>query len=184
MALLISAADYYYDAIRARDTITDREQRASREELVTLRKQARDLLEQESAWQDRVVSARQIQSFQNDVIAVARECRCRVRKASTGRESHYIWTPGADLYDRFGRATNEQGRELPVTSQSLTITVVGSYQDVQAFLKKVEGFDKLLGIQTIRWSALGDGGVQLDADVLLFNLDNDNSRTRPRRSRA
>ena len=75
---------------------------------------------------------------------------------------------GTELFDR--RVEEPVRTPFELVSQSLNLQVSGTFEDTQALLRKVQTLNKTFVTRTLSMQVVPEFGIQLDWDLLLFDL--------------
>lgn len=150
-------------------------------EIETLQQTKTELAQQEIKIQDLVAEQRRhfvtveaADEFRDQIIALVRESKCRLRSIHPGDQDIRRWMEGdsvLSLSDMF----NAQGEEIARTpyelvSQSLNLQVFGTFEDTQLLLQKVQQLNKAFVTRALSMQVVPEEGIQLDWDLQYFDL--------------
>ncbi|MCA9174119.1 MAG: hypothetical protein KDB14_06485 [Planctomycetales bacterium] len=128
-------------------------------------------------WRRRAIRPGAAETCENDIIAIARKLDCQVRRASLGASGQRPWRRGANPYEELewqDDVSDEEDEGIVLSTTSLSMTVVGSFEQLQRFLAEVESMDRLIGFDTVELLP-GDTShvelMQIELKLLLFDLD-------------
>ena len=187
IVLLVPSADNYCDTRASRLALENElDSQHNDNELQKLQLNLAQMEETHQLWQRRSVAPTHALEFQNQLIALARGLKCRVRHASLGLPHRKPWTADDDPFEDAEWAANRPdtaGRAAShvLATQSMKLTLEGSYPSCQRFISELQALDRLFGIKHIEFHPLAPDHnlIQIDIELFMFTLEAPKARTQP-----
>ena len=142
-------------------------------ELDDVRRAAEQRQAKLDAWRSRAVSVENVHAFRQQVVALARDSGCQIRRMNVGAAQSKPWMDGDDP---LGQTKRKRRTKKPPThaiqTQSMSMTVSGDLQGVRKMLTQLDAAERMIHTKsfTLNPSREDQGGVVLDLELLLFGL--------------
>ena len=175
LAVVLPAADKNTD-LRKRQTEWRAKVAKIRHEVAGLdvvRQTAQRKRAERDGWRSRAVSAENVHQFRQQVVALARDSGCQIRRVHVGTSQTRPFKEGDDP---LGQAKNSRPTRKPpafaLETQTLTMSVSGNLESVRKMLVQLDAADRMVHTKsfTLAPSREDRRNVVLDLELLLFGL--------------
>ena len=179
IVLLVPTADNYRDTRASRIALEDANvSQRTGGDLRRLRLQLTKMQAAHQQWENRSVRPERALEFQNELVAIARSLKCRVRHASLGLPHRKPWSADDDPFADASWAVNRPNTASRaaahyVVIQSMDLTLEGSFEDCQKFVTTLQDKRRLIGVKSLEFHPTNSNPelLQLDIELLMFTLE-------------
>lgn len=168
------AADEYF-ALRSYDEELVRSLRDARREVDSLGALESRVLAQEqvlASLEAKAVNTDDTYEFREQLVELAREAGCRLRRLDLGHVERRPWEKGDDPLEPVTGEKQDLITQFELTTQPVRLAVAGPMESVADFLNRIQESDKMIHTTTVTMRAAPGSSedVELEMELLIFNL--------------
>jgi hypothetical protein len=125
-----------------------------------------------AALEARTIPSAKLQSFRGNVVELARETKCLIRRVSLGDVRRRDWRPGDDPLEENPVTESKPPSGYVLKVQTASLAVSGKLAGVRDFLSRLAGLNYLIHVNHFALTPADAAGKEtnLEFELLLFDL--------------